>query len=220
MSTNRESRLKKLAQDARRRLRQTEKALEQAAAENDELRQFRAEAESTLDEISRGASESVYRSAFDAAAKKAGVHPSRLDDLWALAKPEIGDGDPDPKALAAHVKGAVKARPYMLGADEDLDEDGDGDQADGEDLDGEDLDADNPRDVFDLAPASKGAKAPKGGKPAAGGDQAGGRPAGPAKLTRGPGAGRGGRDDHRAPTVADQVERDFSATGRDDPFKL
>jgi hypothetical protein len=196
MSQSRESRLKQRLQQERRKNREILDAAQSLIEENEQL----SAQPDAIQEKLRALNEHVHRQAFNAAAKDAGVDPAHLDDLWKLSPLEIGDDLPDDKAVAKHVKAAVKARPAMVkpAADAGADDDGD----DGDDGQG-----------GDEAGATEGAEAAGGAPPA--------KPAAaPAKLSRGEGASRGGRDDHKPQTLAQIVDSDFAATGRTDAFKI
>ncbi len=228
MSTNQAARYKRLAQDSRRRARDSNEALEQAIARITELEQAQAghdELAAEVEGLYATAREGAHRAEWEKAALAQGVDPERLDDLWQLAgvepDPKHPDAEPDPKAIARHVKDSLKTRAWAKAADGDNDE---------EDEEGEEAATDDgnaiekPVTALDLAPEKKsktgGAEAKPGtaGKTGTGTEKPAGTGAG--KLTAGEGKGRGGRDDHKRQTLAEKVDEDFAATGREDAFRI
>lgn len=190
MSTNREARYKQLAQEARRRLRQTAEALENTRAENERIMAENAEIHDTLGQHAG----QMTRDAFDHLALAHGTDPDKLDDLYKLAAPDP-DEDLDAEALQQHVRAALENRREYLAPVDDGDDD-------------EDEDDTPPENVFDIAPRKRGQPNP------AEDDDA------PARLGKGEGAARGSRHDRREETLAGVVNRDFAATGRDSSTKL
>lgn len=238
--SDREARFKRLLQQERRKNRQLTTALEQAVEQIEVMGDYetlKAENEQLLSAITEGA----YRAEFAAAAEKAGIDPRYIDDLWKVAPPEIDpEKDPDPKAMLKHVKEAAKGR-RVLKRDEDEEDDEDREEEDQDDDETEDSEEeDDGISLFDddddesdedeappMKPSSKATAKPAKGQPAgkpAAKDAAppkNGKPSKPApKLTKGEGAGRGSRDDHKADDFYTQVDKDFAATGRTDPYRI
>jgi hypothetical protein len=224
MSTNQAARYKRLAQDSRRRYRESNEALEQAVARITELEQSQAAHDELTQEVEglyATAREGALRSEWEKAALAAGVNPAALDDLWKVAgieaDPKHPDAEPDPKAIARHVKESLKTRAWAKAETDD--EEGEvGAQTDDDGNEVEKLVT-----ALDLAPKTKTAKTETGtdGKPVKTGTGTE-KPAGTGsgKLTAGEGKGRGGRDDHKTKTIAERVDEDFAATGREDAYRI
>jgi hypothetical protein len=225
MSTSQAARYKRLAQDSRRRARESNEALEAAIARITELEQSQATHDELTQEVEglyATAREGALRSEWEKAALAQGVDPEALDDLWKVAAPEADpkhpDAEPDPKALARHVKESLKTRQWAKAETDD--EEGEEDETE-TDEDGEEID--KLVTALDLAPKTKTAKTETAtgtgtdGKPVKTGTE---KPAGSGKLTAGEGKGRGGRDDHKPKTIQEKVDEDFAATGREDAFRI
>jgi hypothetical protein len=222
MSANRykqaAARYKQAAQRARKDGKGLEQALEAALARLEELEPKAArvdELEASVGELTTAIREGAARAAWEEQAEAAGVDPAHFDALWTL-DPYAHEGDeaPDPKALKAHVAKALKANPLYAPAE------GEGEPEPEE-------------GALGLAPPAKGKAPAAGDAPAAEGGKgaapaAGGKAPAPAAgarataLSRGAGAGRGQRDNHKQETIADLVDRDYQAAGRDlsNPFKI
>ncbi len=230
MSESRESRFKARAQ---REVRKARSLAEENAALIAHIEELEARATDTTEleqevELLAGhVRESMHRAAWDVLARKANVDPDRLDDLWKLDPPPFDENEPDSKALAKHLAKALENRPFLIMPD--------GDEQDGDEDGGEpETDANGnlrPPSALDLkpretpAPAGKGkgddeSTPPNKGKLSAAADD--GKPAAGGKLGRGPGAGRGSRDNPRdkGPSIAETVDAEFSASGRTDPFRI
>lgn len=223
--------------DLSREVEQLRGDLEKALGLLDESRARDEQYETLLGEFEQlhGAIlEGSTRAAWEAEAKAAGVLPELLDDLWTIDPPEVTD-EPDPAKLREHLAKTIAARPFAVApkeapADAETETDTDDDQAEGEaaadDDDADPFDSPSKPKWVDLAPKVKGvespappakpkaapAPAPTPGKTAA-------KPPAPG-LAKGPGAAKGGRDDHKPESLADYVERDFRESGRSDPFRI
>lgn len=213
--SDREARYKRRMQEDARKIRQLEEALEQAVGQLEAMGDYE-QIKADNEELTKAITEGAYRAEFDAAAKKAGIDPRYVEDLWKLAPPEIDpEKDPDPKALLKHVKEAAKGRKVWL-RDEDEEEDEDDGQADDETEDGEDDEDDEENDGFKLfddeddeddeteeedeAPPMKAR--PTAGKPTQAKGQPAGKPA-PASKSKGtqPAPPRNGKPSKPAPKL-------------------
>lgn len=234
MSTSQAARYKRQAQEFRRRARGSNEALEQAIARITELEQGQANHDELTQEVEglyATAREGAFRAEWEKAALALGVDPDRLDDLWQLAgatpDPKHPDAEPDPKAIARHVKESLKTRAWAKAATDD--EEGKEGEAGAEtDEDGNEIE--KLVTALDLAPKTK-AKTETGagtdGKPVKTGTgqgktaaETGTKTGTDGKLTAGEGKGRGGRDDHKRQTLAEKVDEDFAATGREDAYRI
>lgn len=189
------ARYKRALKAEREKTRELSASLEEAIAYIENAPDATA-LEAELAELREAMTEGAYRVAWEEAATKAGIDPERFDDLWRLAPPDMDpDREPDPKALADHVKTSVASRKsFVKNAPE-----GD-DQADAEgDGKADDALTDDPFRYFAGDGAGKGK---------------------PATLAAADGAARGSRDSGKAADPFDQLDREFAATGRVDSFKL
>jgi hypothetical protein len=199
MSTNREARFKQRLQAERRRYKQLEQAAQDLMQEHEtngaDAETIRAENATLKGQIAA----KQHKEAFTAAATKAGIPADRHDALYALSG-HTAEGEPDPKAIAGAVKATLKKHPYLTApVGDDAEGDAEGDQGDDTDTDG-----DGDGSLLSEGPV----KAPKGQEKAE------------APLPKGEGAGRGPRHPSKAKSYAEQVDDDFAATGRSDPWKL
>lgn len=195
------ARYKRALKAEREKSRELAAALEEAIAYVESAPDATA-LEAELAKLREAMTEGAYRVAWEDAATKAGIDPERFDDLWRLSPPEMDpDQEPDPKALADHVKTSVASRKSFVKnapeGDDQADDEGDGKADDGD-------------------PFRHFATAGKADGDGAGKAKAKAVPA----LAASDGAARGGRDSGKAVNPFEQLNRDFAATGRADAFKL
>ncbi len=219
-----------------KKLLASNKELTQTLDENLPRLERLEEIENDLTELQGSMRAGTYREEFEKVYEKLGGDPADVDDAWELLKLDTKAETPDPKAIKAATRDFLKKKPKFLKPADDEEEEGEGDQAESSDEDDEDEDI---RSVFQLAPKAKAKASDKtktkgNAKPSLDdeeddepamtrGKAAPKKPAGTqqsAKLERGEGAARGRRNDHRALTIDDVVDRDFAATGRTDAFRI
>lgn len=119
-SDNRVARLKARAQKERKEKNEALQALEETLAENEELKK-RPEPGTTdkrTKELEQKLRTVTYRAAFEAAAKKAGVKPEFVGDLFDLAKLPMDKDEPDGPAVEKHLGEMLKTRSWAVATEE------------------------------------------------------------------------------------------------------